>query len=325
MSTLARFVLRHPRKIISFWVVVLLLSGVGASRLSDRVQNGGYAASGSQSIRAGELGEHLFGAVSEPQAYLSVLAAHGSQALSSREVLLAADALRGVAGVKLVGSPVRSADGRAALMPVTFAGSYGYAQTRVPEVETALAHTRLASSTARLIGQVGIYQRYMVNSKKSLSTSSLISFPVTLVILLVAFLSVLAALLPLGLAAVCVGVTFGFLYLLTYVVQLSVFVEDTVLVLGLGLSIDFSLFMVTRVREGLRREGAMMEQAITEALQTHRSCDHGLRADGRHGARRVVRDGARRVRLAGHGCDRRGADRGLRCADADTRRDCSAR
>jgi len=268
MSALARFVLRHPRKIISFWVVVLLLSGVGASRLSDRVQNGGYAASGSQSIRAGELGEHLFGAVSEPQAYLSVLAAHGSRALSSREVLLAADALRGVAGVKLVGSPVRSADGRAALTPVTFAGSYGYAQTRVPEVEAALAHTRLASSTARLIGQVGIYQRYMVNSKKSLSTSSLISFPVTLVILLVAFLSVVAALLPLGLAAVCVGVTFGFLYLLTYVVQLSVFVEDTVLVLGLGLSIDFSLFMVTRVREGLRRGGATMEQAITEALQT---------------------------------------------------------
>ena len=74
--------------------------------------------------------------------------------------------------------------------------------------------------------------------------------------------------LPLGLAAVCVGVTFGFLYLLTYVVQLSVFVEDTVLILGLGLSIDFSLFMVTRVRESLAREGVSIEQAITEALQS---------------------------------------------------------
>jgi uncharacterized membrane protein YdfJ with MMPL/SSD domain len=268
MSTIARFVLGHPRKIVAFWVVLLLLSGAGAARLSERVQNGGYGASGSQSIRAGELEEHLFGAATEPQAYLSVLAAHGARALSSREVLLAADAVRGVAGVGLVGSPVLSADGRAALLPVTFTGSYGYAQTRVPTVEAALVHVRLDSSTARLIGQVGIYQRYMVNSKKSLSTSSLISFPVTLAILLVAFLSVVAALLPLGLAAVCVGVTFGFLYLLTYVVQLSVFVEDTVLVLGLGLSIDFSLFMITRVRESLAREGATIEQAITEALQT---------------------------------------------------------
>jgi RND superfamily putative drug exporter len=268
MSSLARFVLDHPRKILAFWVVLLLLSGLGASRLSGRVQNGGYAASGSQSIRAFELGEHLFRATPEPQAYLSVLAAHGSPTVSSRDVLLAARALRGVAGVKEVGSPVLSSDGRAALLPVAFAGSIGYAQTRVPDVEAALARVQLGSAQARLVGQTGIYQRYMVQSKKSLSTSSLISFPVTLLILLVAFLSVAAALLPLGLAAVCVGVTFGFLYLLTYVVQLSVFVEDTVLVLGLGLSIDFSLFMVTRVRESLAREGATIEQAITEALQT---------------------------------------------------------
>jgi RND superfamily putative drug exporter len=253
MSAIARFVLRHPRKIIGFWVVVLLISLAGASRLSDRVQNGGYAASGSGAVRAGEISEHKFGPVSEPQAYLSVLAEHRSHGLHGREVGQAANAVRGVEGVKLVGAPVVSADGQAALMPVTFAGSYGYAQTRVPDVEAALEHASLAGASARLIGQVGIYQRYMVSSKKSLQTSSLISFPVTLVILLVAFLSVVAALLPLGLAAVCVGVTFGFLYLLTYVVQLSVFVEDTVLILGLGLSIDFSLFMVTRVREGLRR------------------------------------------------------------------------
>src|ERR1700723_4677363 len=148
MSTIARFVLRHPRKILAFWVVLLLLSGAGAARLSDRVQNGGYAASGSQSIRAGELEEHLFGPAREPQAYLSVLAAHGSRVLNEREIGLAANALRGVGGVKQVGAPVISADGRAALMPVVFAGEYGYAQTRVPAVEAALAHAGLATSTA---------------------------------------------------------------------------------------------------------------------------------------------------------------------------------
>jgi uncharacterized membrane protein YdfJ with MMPL/SSD domain len=267
MSTLAGFVLRHPRKILAFWLVALLLSGVLASRLGDRVQNGGYVVSGSQSQRAVTLGEHLFSSSSAPQAYLSVLARRGAPPVPSHDVLDAARAIRGVAGVREVGSPVLSADGRAALLPVAFAGSSGYAQTRVPDVQSALAHTRLLSSRAQLVGEIAVYQRYMVQSKKSLSTSSLISFPVTLVILLVAFLSIAAALLPLGLAAVCVGVTFGLLYLLSYVVQLSVFVEDTVLVLGLGLSIDFSLFMVTRVRESLAR-GSTMELAITEALAT---------------------------------------------------------
>ncbi len=267
MSTLARFVLRHPRKIIGFWLVVLILGGAFASRLGDRVQNGGYLASGSQSQRAVALGEHRFHGISTPQAYLSVLAKRGSRAVSSRDVTLAASALRAVTGVETVGPPTLSADGRAALLPVAFTGGVGYAQTRVPDVESALADARLADSTAHLIGEAGVYQRYMVQSKKSLQTASFISFPVTLAILLVAFLSIIAAMLPLGLAAVCVGVTFGFLYLISYAVQLSVFVEDTVLVLGLGLSIDFSLFMVTRVREALAG-GASIEQAITKTLQT---------------------------------------------------------
>jgi uncharacterized membrane protein YdfJ with MMPL/SSD domain len=268
MTALARFVLRNPRKILGFWLVVLLLSGGLAAKLSDRVQNGGYVASGSQSQRAAALGERLFKRSAVPQAYLSVLAAHGAPRVSARDVALAAQTARSVQGVKQVGPPVLSANGRAALLPVAFAGGVGYAQTRVPDVDTALEHARLVSAKALLVGESGIYQRYMVQSKKSLSTSSLISFPVTLAILLVAFLSIAAAVLPLGLAAVCVGVTFGFLYLLSYVVQLSVFVEDTVLVLGLGLSIDFSLFMVTRVREAMAREGVTIEQAITEALQT---------------------------------------------------------
>jgi uncharacterized membrane protein YdfJ with MMPL/SSD domain len=268
MTVLARFALRNPRKILGFWLVVLLLSGAFAARLSDRVQNGGYVASGSQSQRAAALGEHLFRASAVPQAYLSLLSEHGSPALSSQDVLSAARTVRGVSGVEEVGAPALAPDGRAALLPVAFAGSVGYAQTRVPAVDAALEHARLTSAKALLVGETGVYQRYMVQSKKSLQTSSLISFPVTLAILLVAFLSLTAAVLPLGLAAVCVGVTFGFLYLLSYVVQLSVFVEDTVLVLGLGLSIDFSLFMVTRVREVLAREGATIEQAITEALQT---------------------------------------------------------
>ena len=147
MSSLARFVFRNPRKIIWFWVVVLLVSLAGASRLSDRVQNGGYAASGSGAVRASEISEHKFGPVSEPQAYLSVLAEHGSHGLHGREVGLAANAVRGVEGVKLVGAPVVSADGQAALLPVTFAGSYGYAQTRVPAVEAALEHAPLAWCT----------------------------------------------------------------------------------------------------------------------------------------------------------------------------------
>jgi uncharacterized membrane protein YdfJ with MMPL/SSD domain len=268
MSLLARLVLRHPRKVVAFWVVLLLISGALASGLSGRVQNGGYTAAGSQSQRASALAARQFASASSPQAYLAVLSAGASPASMLQDAQLAAGAIHGLPGVKALGKPALSANGRAALIPVTLAGSIGAAQTYVPRVQAVLARLRLRSASTQLIGQAAVYQRYMVQSKKSLQTSSLISFPVTLVILLVAFLSIVAALLPLGLAAVCVGCTFGLLYLISYVVQLSVFVEDTVLILGLGLSIDFSLFMVSRVRETLARDPAAIDAAITEALQT---------------------------------------------------------
>lgn len=170
-------------------------------------------------------------------------------------------------GVSKVGAPVLSGDLRAALVPVTLAGDIGVAQTYVAGIDTALTRAPIPSGTARLIGQAAVYERYTVQSKQSLQRSSEISFPVTLVILLVAFLSIVAAMLPLGLAAVCVGCTFGLLYLLTYIVALGVFVQDTVLVLGLGLSIDFSLFMVSRVRERLAGGSADIGEAVTEALR----------------------------------------------------------
>jgi uncharacterized membrane protein YdfJ with MMPL/SSD domain len=268
MSLLARFVIRHPRKIVAFWVLLLLASSALASGLGGRVQNGGYSASGSQSQRAAALSKRLFADDSSPQAYLAVLSDGASTPTLLRNADAAAAAIRGLSGVKSLGKPLPAPNGRAVLIPVTLAGSIGAAQTYVPAIQSALARLRLPATDTQLIGQAAVYQRYMVQSKRSLQTSSLISFPVTLVILLVAFLSLVAALLPLGLAAVCVGCTFGLLYLISYVVQLSVFVEDTVLILGLGLSIDFSLFMVSRVRETLARNPASLEAAITEALQT---------------------------------------------------------
>jgi uncharacterized membrane protein YdfJ with MMPL/SSD domain len=268
MSSLARFVLSNPRKIIAFWVVLLIVSGALASQLGGRVQNGGYSAAGSQSQRAVALGARHFGSQATPQAALAVLADKRSPAALLSDAKLATRVLLGLKGVKAVAPTVLAPDGRAALAAVTLAGSIGAAQTYVPDVQAALARVQLSGAKAQLIGQAAVYQRYMVQSKKSLQTSSLISFPVTLVILLVAFLSATAALLPLGLAAVCVGCTFGLLYLISYMVQLSVFVEDTVLILGLGLSIDFSLFMVTRVREALARNPTAIDAAISEALQT---------------------------------------------------------
>ncbi|MGH2853104.1 MAG: MMPL family transporter [Solirubrobacteraceae bacterium] len=268
MTILARSVIRHSRKIAVLWCIMALCGAYCSSHLTKRLQNGGYDVPGSQSAKVVKLGKEKFGDKAEAQAYISVVAPAGSLATLLHDAALLAHAAQDIHGVDQVGTPVFSHNRRAALVPVMFNGSIGTAQLNDPAVERAIHLISIAPAKAELIGQIPVFNRYEVNAKKTLQRAAFISFPVTLVILLIAFLSAIAAALPLILALECIGVTLGLLYFLTYFFQLSVFVEDTVLILGLGLSIDFSLFIVTRVRESLARGSASIQEAITEALST---------------------------------------------------------
>jgi RND superfamily putative drug exporter len=77
------------------------------------------------------------------------------------------------------------------------------------------------------------------------------AMPVTLVLLLLAFGSLVAALLPLGVGLLSISMTLGAAALLAHYLQLSILVQNLATMLGLGLGIDYALLMVSRFREAL--------------------------------------------------------------------------
>jgi RND superfamily putative drug exporter len=77
------------------------------------------------------------------------------------------------------------------------------------------------------------------------------AMPVTLLLLLLAFGSFVAGLLPLGIGVLSISMTMGAAALLTHYLQLSILVQDLATMLGLGLGIDYALLMVSRFREAL--------------------------------------------------------------------------
>src|SRR5450755_862330 len=77
------------------------------------------------------------------------------------------------------------------------------------------------------------------------------AMPVTLVLLVLAFGSVVAALLPLGVGVLSISMTLGAAALLAHYLQLSILVQNLATMLGLGLGIDYALLMVSRFREAL--------------------------------------------------------------------------
>jgi RND superfamily putative drug exporter len=77
------------------------------------------------------------------------------------------------------------------------------------------------------------------------------AMPVTLVLLLLAFGSLVAALLPLGIGLLSISMAMGAAALITHYLQLSILVQNLATMLGLGLGIDYALLMVSRFREAL--------------------------------------------------------------------------
>ncbi|QKW08201.1 MMPL family transporter [Streptomyces sp. NA04227] len=104
-------------------------------------------------------------------------------------------------------------------------------------------------------------------SSEDLGKAEALAFPVLLILLLFIFRGLIAALIPLGGALVSIAVALGVLGAVMTVVDLSVFALNLVMALGIGLSIDFSLLIISRFREELRA-GHSTHEAIARTLRT---------------------------------------------------------
>ena len=164
---------------------------------------------------------------------------------------------------------LRSTDGRSALITFTIKGDSDSAKDRVGEVLAAVETTQRAhpdlyvaeagdASGDKLIGD---------ELDKGLNRLSMLSIPVSLGILLVAFGAIVAALLPVGLAISAVVAAFG---LLTFASRAVPTVDTTMhvmLLVGLAVGVDYCMFYVRREREE-RARGAGPRRALVFAAQT---------------------------------------------------------
>lgn len=98
-------------------------------------------------------------------------------------------------------------------------------------------------------GQMAIYGDVNDTVSEDIERAEILSMPLVLLLSLVIFGSVVAALLPVGVGAIAVVGSLGVVRLLTEVTDVSVFAINIITLLGLGLAIDYALFIVSRFRE----------------------------------------------------------------------------
>src|SRR5215471_2721125 len=116
-------------------------------------------------------------------------------------------------------------------------------------------------------GDLAINDAFATQLGHDLSTASRTSLPITAILLLLVFGTVVAALLPLGVGALAVAGGFAGIFVLARFTDVSQYATDLTALIGLGVGIDYSLFIVSRYREQLAR-GNSPRESLEAAMAT---------------------------------------------------------
>ncbi|WP_433140555.1 MMPL family transporter [Actinomadura nitritigenes] len=122
--------------------------------------------------------------------------------------------------------------------------------------------------TAKVGGYLGTQTAINERVSSDIGRAEGMAMPVLLVLLVLIFGGLVSASLPLLIGGLAILGSFTALHALTYVTDVSIFAVNITTFLGLGLAIDYGLFMVSRFREEIRRDGATAEDAVAATMAT---------------------------------------------------------
>ncbi|MDT4901355.1 MAG: putative drug exporter of the superfamily, partial [Pseudonocardiales bacterium] len=265
-------VVARARLVLGLAFVVLAASVVLGIGVFGRLLSQGFDDPASASSQAKVLLEQKFGG--EPDLLFLVHARSGNvdspavvasgKALTER--LSADPRLKGVTSYWSVGAPtLATRDRSAALVLGRVVGDDSVADTNASDLLTTYAHVDDSAVTVQIGGQSGTDVGGQVG--KDLAIAEAIAVPLTLILLVLAFGSLVSALLPLGIGVLAIFSTFAELSILTHFTSVSVFSINLTTALGLGLGIDYALLMVSRFREELAT-GSEVPEAVARTMAT---------------------------------------------------------
>lgn len=245
-----------------------------APKLVSVTTGGGFDTPGSESARAADLMQEEFGL-----GYRRVLQIlYHDPALPvddprfREQVRASLERVRGVPGVKdttgFYGTGLQSLvspDGTATYAIVNFSGSEEEIKPLVPDILAAA--TRDNSLEVHVLGGPAFDHDLEETSKHDLWQAERFALPAIIVILVVVFGSLVAAGLPALLGGASVMITLALLYFIGMRFDLSIFILNMVTMVGMGLGVDYSLFIVSRFREELAR-GESARAAVENTMAT---------------------------------------------------------
>ncbi|MGW5511692.1 MMPL family transporter [Streptomyces albogriseolus] len=271
MAALARWCVQRRLVTVLLWLLALAGIAAGAFAAGSAYSND-YNVPGTESGRATELLKEGFPSLGGDSDSVVWHTSSGTVRDSAVEQTMThtLDRLEELPGVASVSGPYDeggagrvSADGRTAYATVTFEHS----GTDITSGEAeAVVKTAKAAETDGLDVELG-GSAVELSEPSGGHTAEIVGVAVAAVVLFLAFGSLAASLLPIATALVSVGTAYAGIVLLGHVMTVADFAPMLGLLIGLGVGIDYALFIATRHRRGLKR-GLSVTEAATNAVAT---------------------------------------------------------
>jgi uncharacterized membrane protein YdfJ with MMPL/SSD domain len=273
--SLSGFVGRHRRAVAIFWLVVIAAALPFAMKQTENLTGGGFEVPGSESAAVEDLMQANYAEQAGQDSVGAVLRAEPGA--TPAEMDAAVDRLAAAVGeVENLSLPARAeaaarkqlaAEGLAVLSIQATPSVSEQIDAAVELREEVAPGETVDGVTPFLVGQPAAWAGLQELSKEDLESAEITGFPIVALILIAAFGSLAAAALPLALGFVAVMVTGAVIYFLSLSMEMSVFVTNMASMIGIGVAVDYSLFVLARYREEVRR-GRSAEDARAAALST---------------------------------------------------------
>jgi RND superfamily putative drug exporter len=274
VGRLGHYTATHFKVVLAGWLVVAVALGVFAPRVESALSGAGWETSGSQSVQARQLIDKNFHGLSS-YGLMTVLYSPTTTVSDPayRAVIGRVErTLRRDAAVSAVVAPAAgvsiSRDGHTAVVQAGAARNANAMVQAADRLKGPLAALSTAGVQVHLTGAAGMWSDFNAANRSAMLKSEVISWPVTLTIMLIAFGSLVAAGLPLMLTMIGLLATAGALYLGTKVLPISIWAMNFALMFALALGIDYALFVVHRFRGALFGGRMSAEEAVAATMDT---------------------------------------------------------
>ncbi len=274
LARLGRWAHDNRRIVFAVWAVLALGLGVFAPKLEHALSGAMWEVKGSESLEAREIIDAQFGGLSSQSAAvvvhsdtLTVDEPAFQQAIADATAVLASEPAFGQAMPAQPGADGRTVMIQAgALVDPTEAVR---AAERIHDDIGALSNdTDGAAITVALTGSPAFWSDFNAVNREGMMKAEMLTWPVTAIILVLAFGTLAAAGLPLLLTAAGLVSSMGVLYGITRFTDLSIWTLNFAMMFALALGIDYALFIVTRFRAALHATPDDANHAVGVTMDT---------------------------------------------------------